>query len=179
LLKKLDIDDRCINLVGHSFGGRICIKAVSERILSPDKIVLIGSAGVKHSESLRNMSYRLVAKSGKAFLSLPGLSRYSHKARKRLYESTGSTDYVQSGTMKDIFLATINEDLSQNAPKITVPTLLVWGEDDDQAPIEDARFFRGAIPNSELKVIDRERVISCITNIRSKVNRWIKDFSGC
>lgn len=174
LLEKLDIDD-VYSIIGHSFGGRICIKAVSEQILSPEKIVLIGSAGVKHSESLRNMSYRLVAKSGKAFLSLPGLSRYSHKARKRLYESTGSTDYVQSGTMKDIFLATINEDLSQNAPKITVPTLLVWGEDDDQAPIEDARFFRGAIPNSELKVIPGAGHF--VHNEHpEQVNRWIKDF---
>ena len=174
LLKKLNIE-QVYTLVGHSFGGRICIKAVSERIISPDKIVLIGSAGVKHSDNLRNSSYRLIAKSGKALLSLPGLSRFSQAARKRLYAQAGASDDLQAGGMKDIFQATINEDLSQNASNITIPALLIWGGNDDQAPIEDARFLKTAMPNASLKVI--EAASHFVHNeYPDKVNRWIKDF---
>lgn len=174
LSEKINID-HVYAIVGHSFGGRICIKAVSEQIISPEKIVLVGSAGVKHSESLRNTSYKLVAKSGKALLSAPVLRHFSRKARRGLYSLAGSTDYLEAGTMKDIFLSTINEDLSSNASKIILPTLLVWGENDDQAPIKDARFFQSAIPNSELKVISGAGHF--VHNEHpEQVNRWIKDF---
>lgn len=174
LLEKLGIDE-VYSIVGHSFGGRICIKAVSENTVLPKKLVLIGAAGIKHSESIRNRSYKLIAKSGKVLLSLPGLRGFAQKARKTLYAQAGASDYLQSGTMKDIFLATINEDLSINASKITIPTLLIWGDQDDQSPIEDARFFQSVMPNSSLKVI--EGASHFVHNEHpDQVNSWIKDF---
>lgn len=41
--------------------------------------------------------------------------------------------------MREILVKTVNEDLSECAKKIKCPTLLIWGENDTEAPIEDAR----------------------------------------
>ncbi|WP_461832841.1 alpha/beta fold hydrolase [Desulfothermus sp.] len=46
--------------------------------------------------------------------------------------------------------------IEENAPRIkelSVPTLIVWGEKDDLAPIKYAHFLKENIPNSKLVVI--------------------------
>lgn len=152
LLEKLGVKE-VYALIGHSFGGRVTIKSAGEGILHPEKIILIGSAGIKHSNSFRNTVYKAIAKVGKAIFSLPGLSKLSNKARERLYRSAGSTDYAQANEMKDIFSNTINEDLQQSAAKIAQPALLIWGEHDHEAPVADAERFHELIKQSELIVV--------------------------
>lgn len=162
-------------LAGHSFGGRVIIKGVATSTLVADKVVLIGAAGVKHSDSLRNQALKLVTKIGKALLSLPGLRKLAGRSRAKLYESVGSPDYMNSGTMKQIFLNTINEDLSEYAHDVTAPVLLVWGSEDDQAPLADGRFYAQEMVNSKLKIaasaghfVHHDEPI--------QVNRWVREF---
>ncbi len=152
ILDKLRIAEVYI-MIGHSFGGRITIKAVGRGILSPRKVVLIGSAGIKHSNTIRNTAYKAVAKVGKSVLKLPGLSRLTGRARQALYAHAESGDYVTAGAMRDIFRRVIDEDLRNDAKQITVPTLLIWGEKDNQTPIEDARLFHHCIQRSQLRII--------------------------
>lgn len=151
-LKELKINE-VYALVAHSFGGRVCIKGLSEGVLSADRLILIGSAGVRHSDSLRNVAFKLVAKTGKTVMKLPILRGKYDKARQKLHERAGSADYANSGEMRQIFLNTINEDLSENAKNLRLPTLLIWGSEDDEAPLADARFFQKNIPGSSLKII--------------------------
>ncbi len=140
-------------MIGHSFGGRIVIKACGSGTLQPKKIVLIGAAGIRHSQSIRNLGYKLAAKAGKAVFALPIARSYAANARSKLYRHAGSTDYDQSGAMREIFLKTINEDLQSDAAHITQPTLLIWGQNDAESPVEDARKFHSIIRNSVLHVI--------------------------
>lgn len=52
----------------------------------------------------------------------------------------GSRDYkAASPIMRQVLVNTVNEDLSEDAKKIKCPTLLIWGTNDTEAPIEDAR----------------------------------------
>ena len=52
----------------------------------------------------------------------------------------GSVDYRNaSDVMRKVLVKTVNEDLSNCAKKIKVPTLLIWGECDTEAPLEDAK----------------------------------------
>jgi pimeloyl-ACP methyl ester carboxylesterase len=44
-------------------------------------------------------------------------------------------------------------DTTDLLPRIQVPTLLVWGDDDRRSPINIAEHFREVIPNAELVVI--------------------------
>lgn len=174
LLDKLDIRQPHA-LIGHSFGGRVALKGLATGVLSADKLILVGAAGVKRADSARNTTLRVVAKTGKALLSLPGLRRVSGSARGRLYRSIGSQDYLQSGTMRQIFLNTINEDLSGYADRITQPTLLIWGSEDDQAPLADGKFFHEHIRGSRLKIaasaghfVHHDEPI--------QVARWVREF---
>ena len=82
---------------------------------------------------------------------------------------------MQSGTMKQIFLNTIDEDLSEFARDIHMPTLLVWGSEDDQAPLADGKFYHEHIAGSRLKIaasaghfVHHDEPI--------QVMRWIREF---
>ena len=44
-------------------------------------------------------------------------------------------------------------DIRDRLPRIAVPTLLIWGEQDARSPLRVAEEFHDAIPNSRLVVI--------------------------
>ena len=140
-------------LVGHSFGGRIIIKGVGEGLLQPEKVILIASAGIAKEKTWRNDVLRVVARLGKAATSVPPLSSARQKIRRKLYAMIGS-DYFASGSMRDVFLKVISEDLLQYACKINVPTLLIWGRDDASTSLESGEKIHAAIAGSQLKIID-------------------------
>jgi pimeloyl-ACP methyl ester carboxylesterase len=151
LLKKEVI--RLKAVIAHSFGGRIAIKLAGQNMLETEKIILIGSGGIRHSSSPRQQVYRIVAKIGKYVMKLPGLNKLQSKMRMRLYQNAGAMDYLESGDMKDIFLRVIDEDVRDFAAKIMVPTLLIWGEQDAETPLVDGKIFHDKIKHSTFIVI--------------------------
>lgn len=150
-LDKLKVIDMYA-VIAHSFGGRVAIKMLGTNIRTTQKLVLIGSGGIKHSSSLRQQAYKTVAKTGKQILKLPGLKRAHSAVRRQLYKTAGASDYVESGELKAIFLNAINEDLRDTAANISLPSLLLWGSDDDQAPVSDAKIFHEKIRSSKLVI---------------------------
>lgn len=141
-------------VIAHSFGGRITVKLAGQNMLSADKIILIGSGGIKHSSSPRQQAYRVVAKIGKQIMKLPGLHKLQGKVRRRLYETAGAMDYFDADDdMQKIFLKVINEDVRELAAKITIPTLLIWGESDTETPLADGKIFHEKIKASRFVVI--------------------------
>lgn len=170
-LEKIDAQPFC--LLGHSFGGRVVIKAAADKLIGADRIVLVDSGGIKKSQSLRNQALKVVAKTGKAATAVvPGLR---NKLRTRLYKTIGSTDYLEAGPMREIFLKTINEDLQDDAGKVTTPTLLIWGKDDTETPVSDGRLLAGKIAGAKLEILDGGHFIYLdrpneVTNL---VRRWL------
>lgn len=140
-------------LIGHSLGGRIVVKGVSERILYPQKMVLIASAGVAHRRTLRNIAFASMAKIGR-FVLAPFPGSLYERAREALHASAGS-DYASAGAMSETFLNIIREDLSAAASKITTPTLLIWGESDTATPLSEGKKFKKLISQSILTAIPR------------------------
>lgn len=151
-VKKMKITDLHA-VMGHSFGGRVIIKGVATGELQPKKVVLMGAAGIKPKQTAKKAAFQVLAKTGKAVTSLPGLAGVRRKLQASLYAAAGSTDYLLSGPMKQIFLNTINEDLQQYLPKIKQPALLVWGEHDTETPLQDGKIMHAQLPTSELVVI--------------------------
>ena len=63
----------------------------------------------------------------------------------------GSSDYRNaSPIMKEVLVNAINNDLTDYAKKISVPTLLIWGECDTAVSTEEARELNGLIKDSGL-----------------------------
>lgn len=140
-------------VAGHSFGGRVVLKGLAENVIPAKKVILIDSAGLKPARSLRHRAYQGTAKAGRAVLGLPGLSSLAPGLRRRLYESAGSTDYLNSGAMKEIFLNAINEDQTGDAKRVAVPALLIWGAEDTDTPQEDGRTLANLIPTAQLSIL--------------------------
>lgn len=139
-------------LIGHSFGGRVSILFASRN--QANKVVLVGSAGVKPR---RKLSYYFKVYSYKSMKALIRLAYGQEKGAAVLekYRSQkGSADYQNtSGVMRNVLVKVVNEDLKEVMPKIVAPTLLLWGENDDATPLSDAKIMEQLIPNAGLVVL--------------------------
>jgi pimeloyl-ACP methyl ester carboxylesterase len=125
---------------------------------------------------LRNKALKVVAKTGKAVLSIPGLKKLQKPLRKKLYDKAGNSDYLTAGPLKEIYQKTIKQDLSSEAAKITQPTLLIWGSHDTETPLTDGEQLAGLINDSRLEVLDGSHFI--YLDYPEKIARHIKEFAN-
>ena len=76
----------------------------------------------------------------------------SSNAESIFYISSQSSDVNESKNTKISSL--VNEDLSDCALKIECPTLLIWGTNDTEAPIEEARELEKLLKQEEIKSME-------------------------
>ncbi len=138
-------------LLGHSFGGRVIIKGLATNKLQADKLVLIGSAGIAKTKTLRTTFTRILTKIGSIVMYIPPLLFWRKQLRKKLYYAIGS-DYLNAGPLQKTFLKIINEDLSSFAATIKQPTLLIWGANDEATPLTDGQKLHTLISQSQLQI---------------------------
>lgn len=139
-----------IIIIGHSFGGRVAIKLAAKYPEMVKKIVLISSGGIKH-KSFKIIALKYLAKTVKIFLKILRLSKVSESLRQKF----SSSDYLEAtGIMREVFLNAVNEDLTQDAKKITAPTLIIWGEDDEELPPQDALILQKEIKYSHIEIFE-------------------------
>ena len=66
----------------------------------------------------------------------------------------GSRDYkAASPVMRQTLVEVVNEDLSKYAQEIKEPTLLIWGDQDTEEPVEEARELETIMPDAALIVL--------------------------
>ena len=130
-------------IMGHSFGGRVAIRYSSEHVV--EKIVLFGSPCVREVRELP-LSVKIL----KGIKKLPGMDKIGEFAKNFI----GSRDYkAASPIMRQILVEVVNEDLSKFAKEIDCPTLLIWGEYDEEAPVSDAKILEGIMLDAALIVL--------------------------
>ncbi len=138
-------------LIGHSFGGRVSLIYASRNPVN--KVVLVDAAGVKPRRSPR---YYVKVWSFKALKWLAPLFLGRKKATElidRRRAKAASADYkAASPVMRGTLSRVVNEDLRRFMPKITAPTLLVWGDKDTATPLRDAKTMEHLIPDAGLVV---------------------------
>lgn len=138
LLKKLKVDNPI--LIGHSFGGRVSICYAAK--YGAKKVVLLSSPfrPGKKKASIKVKIYNFVKK-------IKFLKKFSLYLR----EKWGSTDYKNASEIIRITLIkTVNEDLTNYAVNIRCPVLLIYGKEDQDVPIEEARALEKLIPDCGL-----------------------------
>lgn len=129
-----------INLVGHSFGGRVAIIISVLRKTDVQKLVLVDSAGIKPRRSFK-FYWRL----------------WKYKLKKKLgkdVSNCGSADYraLDEG-MKKVFNNIVNTHLEEFLPLIEAQTLIVFGEQDKVTPVYMAKILNKKIKNSRLEIL--------------------------
>lgn len=139
------------HIIAHSHGGRVTIKLASSHPERIGKVVLVDSAGIRPSRSLKYYVRVCCARIGKYLARYCG--QMGERVRQRIYARVASTDYASAGALRETFVKIVNEDLSSLLPDIASPTLLVWGEADAETPVTSARVMNRLIPNAELVVL--------------------------
>lgn len=136
-------------LLGHSFGGRVAIIHASSQAVK--KVILVDAAGVKPRHSLKwyvkVYSFKALKHIAPIVMGKEKAAAYIDKQRGK----RGSSDYNNSTPMMRAILSkVVNEDLQHLMPKITAPTLMIWGENDTATPLRDAKTMERLIPGSGL-----------------------------
>jgi len=131
-------------LLGHSFGGKLSLMYASKYQVK--KLVLFGSPFKKEIKK-ESIKLRMLKKLKK----VPGINKLEGFAKKHI----GSTDYKNaSEVMRKIMVEHVNYDITDMVKKITCPTLIVWGTNDDAVPIERAKELESLIPDAGLVVYE-------------------------
>ena len=144
---------KAVDLIGHSNGGRIIIKLMSQKNLNfkVNKIILIGSAGIVHKKTLSQNLKIKILKFCKKILELKPIKAICPNLISKFKNSFGSEDYRNaSPVMKQTLVQLIDQDLRELLPNISVPTLLIWGVNDTATPISDGEIMKKLIPDAGL-----------------------------
>ena len=137
-------------LIGHSFGGRIAIKLLANDPNIAARLVLIDSAGVKTENAYIEFKKTLF-KIFKPLLSLPLIKIL----RQYLLQKISSEDYLARPELRGTFVKIISEDLKPFLRQVRVKTLILWGENDKDTPLDHGRIMEKLIPNSRLVILPK------------------------
>lgn len=163
-INKLNI--KSPTLIGHSFGGRVIMKLVGELGYMPKNIVFVDSAGIKPK---RGPKYYFKVYSYKLTKNIVNILFSEEKAKKIISDirnKKGSSDYINANeNMKSVFVNVVNEDLKYTLKNIKVPTLLIWGENDLDTPLKDAKIIEKNIPDSGLVILKGAGHFSYLDNL--------------
>jgi pimeloyl-ACP methyl ester carboxylesterase len=139
------------SIIAHSFGGRVSIKLAAAHPERLNRLILVDAAGVPSPRSLKFKLKVSFAKTAKAIA--PFLGPLGTALRKRVYAAVQSKDYADAGLLRETFVKVINEDLTPFLSQVKAPTLLIWGENDQDTPLSSAQTMNAKIAGSELVVL--------------------------
>lgn len=149
-IRKLNIKNP--TLLGHSVGGRIAIKLAANYPNILDKLILEDSAGIKPKRDIPKFIFYALAKIFK--YAIPNFFSLKEKIRTKFYKSLKS-DYLTAGELKETFTKVLNEDLTDDLPKIKTETLLIWGEKDPtlETSLQNGKKMYRLIEKSKLAIL--------------------------
>jgi len=157
-LQKLDLNK--INIIGSSLGGQITAKYTATHPDTIDHLVLVSPSGIMKSSTPALDAYVMAA------------LYPDHEVAKNAFEMmAGGTRQVNQKVIEDFvkrmklpnakmaFMSTLlglkNAELITNSlKKISVPTLIIWGEHDPVIPIKYADDFVSSIQDCRFYMMD-------------------------
>lgn len=159
-MRTIQIDDGRTTIIGHSLGGYIAAEIAVENKNMIEKLVLIDSSGTLDRPTPLLEQYLDAALSA------------SHEKVKRVFEQLVAQPWRVFPILVDIFINRINRPGAKHAFESAflnstttqigldrlkrtrdVPTLIIWGENDNLIPIEHSKVFKESISNAYLEIV--------------------------
>ncbi|MBU2082077.1 alpha/beta hydrolase [Patescibacteria group bacterium] len=135
-------------IAGHSFGGAIAAKLA---ILHPEiisKLILIGASAIREP----NFKIKITEKSAKIIKNFLPKKTYPF-ILKLLGLDISDYARIENPYLKETFKIIIKENLAPELPLIEAPTLVIWGENDNETPLKHGKLIAKLIPSAKLSVI--------------------------
>lgn len=149
-LQKIEVGNTFI-LAGHSNGGAIAIRGLYDGSLKAERLVLLASAGIRGTQKTRVGAAFVAAKLGKV-VAAPLPARAKKSLRRKLYQTAGS-DMLVAEHLSETLKKILAEDVRAMAAKLTLPTLLIYGEQDESTPLQFGEQFHELIDGSTLEIL--------------------------
>ena len=141
------------HLVGHSHGGRVSIALAAAHPDRVGRLLLVDAAGLRPKRGWRYRRRVAAAKLGRVAAAVGGPP--GRRLQERMRARVASRDYLEaSEAMRGTFRALIAEDLSDRLRRVDAPTLLVWGDQDEDTPLWMAHRMEELIPDAGLVVLE-------------------------
>ena len=157
----IQIDDGKTTIIGHSLGGYIAAEIAIGNRNMVDKLVLIDSSGMLDRPTPLLEEYLEAAISA------------SHEKVKRVFEQLVAQSWRIIPVLVDVFINRINMPGAKHAFESAfvnstntqigldrlkgiqdVPTLIIWGKNDNLIPAEHSKLFEQTIKNSTLEIVE-------------------------
>lgn len=136
-----------IVIIGHSFGGSVAIKVAIDNPNYLEKLVLVNAAGVRHTSTLKSIKSILVN------IVRPFFSpSFMQPIRTKFYQMIGS-EYLNIPSMSKVFSKVVSENLMPKLSKISIPSLIISGDNDKVTPLSHAKEMNNKIKGSKLAVL--------------------------
>jgi pimeloyl-ACP methyl ester carboxylesterase len=164
-------------LVAHSFGGRIAIALAAKQSTGISRLALVASAGIRPRRGARYHLRVATVKVARRFFSLPGWGATGRRIISTVYAQFGSRDYRAAGSMRPTLVKIVNEDLTPLLPSIQVPTLIVWGDQDQEVPRSAMEIMAARIPRARLVVFEGAGHFPFV-DVPEGFCRTVKEFLG-
>ena len=165
--------DHLAALVGNSMGGFISTEAVIQRPERFERLVLVSAAGISFWEAkgrrveaaarmIEAAAPQLLHGDRKFFLARPvgrqiafgRVFRNPNKLRPELLKEQTRPGLSAPG-FADAMTSIAGYDTRERLPEIEIPTLVVWGLNDQIVPVEAALGYHRLIPRSRLEIFER------------------------
>lgn len=155
------------HLIGHSMGGAISLRYAASHPDNVDRLVLIDAAGILHRHAYSmHLVYTGIRKIPSFHPLQEGrLRQFAGTVLERisgkpipddliLYSALTREKILQGDPARIAAFSLAVDDISPIISNVRTPTLIIWGEKDDIAPVRTGKMLASLIPDSELRILE-------------------------
>jgi pimeloyl-ACP methyl ester carboxylesterase len=143
-----------VHFFGHSFGGSLGMVLGAEHASRLDKMVLADNSGIRGRAPLSARVRQNAYKTARSSLRTIGLNNLADSFSNWYRDRYASDDYKNAGPLRETFVKVVSVDLLPYAARISVSTLLLWGDQDMDTPLWHGQLLEKTIPDAGLVVFE-------------------------